>query len=123
MRVIYTSKGMSKKFGVRVIYRKIRYLPQKQVKENANKTTETVTTIGQMTTPKKINKNTQVNVITYFLNFNNPHLTQRISSGKSVSNDSITENIFSSLCTSVLSWLALLLPLCSPTNNMLLWKQ
>jgi hypothetical protein len=25
-RVIYTSKGMSKKFGVRVIYRKIRYL-------------------------------------------------------------------------------------------------
>ena len=26
MRVIYTSKGMSKKFGVRVIYRKIRYL-------------------------------------------------------------------------------------------------
>ena len=25
MRVIYTSKGMSKKFGVRVIYRKIRY--------------------------------------------------------------------------------------------------
>jgi hypothetical protein len=26
MRVIYTSKGMSKKFGVRVIYRKIRYI-------------------------------------------------------------------------------------------------
>ena len=26
MRVIYTSKGMSRKFGVRVIYRKIRYL-------------------------------------------------------------------------------------------------
>jgi hypothetical protein len=26
MRVIYTSKGMSKKFGVRVIYRKTRYL-------------------------------------------------------------------------------------------------
>ena len=26
MSVIYTSKGMSKKFGVRVIYRKIRYL-------------------------------------------------------------------------------------------------
>ena len=26
MRVIYTPKGMSKKFGVRVIYRKIRYL-------------------------------------------------------------------------------------------------
>jgi hypothetical protein len=26
MRVIYTSKGTSKKFGVRVIYRKIRYL-------------------------------------------------------------------------------------------------
>ena len=26
MRVIYTSKGMSKKFGVRVIYRKIRYM-------------------------------------------------------------------------------------------------
>ena len=26
MRVIYTSNGMSKKFGVRVIYRKIRYL-------------------------------------------------------------------------------------------------
>src|SRR5215470_10942934 len=26
MRVICTSKGMSKKFGVRVIYRKIRYL-------------------------------------------------------------------------------------------------
>jgi hypothetical protein len=25
MRVIYTSKGMSKKVGVRVIYRKIRY--------------------------------------------------------------------------------------------------
>ena len=25
MRVIYTSKGLSKKFGVRVIYRKIRY--------------------------------------------------------------------------------------------------
>ena len=25
MRVIYTSKGMSKKFGVRAIYRKIRY--------------------------------------------------------------------------------------------------
>ena len=25
MRVIYTSKGMSKKFGVRVIYRKIQY--------------------------------------------------------------------------------------------------
>jgi len=25
MRVIYTSKGMLKKFGVRVIYRKIRY--------------------------------------------------------------------------------------------------
>jgi len=25
MRVIYTSKGMSKKFGVHVIYRKIRY--------------------------------------------------------------------------------------------------
>jgi len=24
MRIIYTSKGMSKKFGVRVIYRKIR---------------------------------------------------------------------------------------------------
>jgi hypothetical protein len=28
MRVIYTSKGMSKKFGVRVIYRKIRYMKQ-----------------------------------------------------------------------------------------------
>jgi hypothetical protein len=26
MRVIYTSKGISKKFGVRVIYRKIRYI-------------------------------------------------------------------------------------------------
>jgi hypothetical protein len=26
MRVIYTSKGTSKKFGVRVIYRKIRYI-------------------------------------------------------------------------------------------------
>jgi hypothetical protein len=26
MRVIYTSKGMSKKFGVRVIYRKIRFI-------------------------------------------------------------------------------------------------
>jgi len=26
MRVIYTSEGMSKKFGVRVIYRKIRYI-------------------------------------------------------------------------------------------------
>ena len=26
MRVIYTSKGMSKKFGVRIIYRKIRYI-------------------------------------------------------------------------------------------------
>ena len=26
MRVIYTSKGMSKKVGVRVIYRKIRYI-------------------------------------------------------------------------------------------------
>jgi hypothetical protein len=26
MHVIYTSKGMSKKFGVRVIYRKIRYI-------------------------------------------------------------------------------------------------
>jgi hypothetical protein len=26
MRVIYTSKGMSKKFGVRVMYQKIRYL-------------------------------------------------------------------------------------------------
>ena len=26
MRVIYTSKGMSKKFGVRVIYRKIQYI-------------------------------------------------------------------------------------------------
>ena len=29
MRVIYTSKGMSKKFGVRVIYRKIRYFVTK----------------------------------------------------------------------------------------------
>jgi len=27
MHVIYTSKGMSKKFGVCVIYRKIRYFP------------------------------------------------------------------------------------------------
>jgi hypothetical protein len=35
------------------------YLLQKQLKENANKTTGTVTTIRQMTTPKKINKNTQ----------------------------------------------------------------
>jgi hypothetical protein len=26
MRIIYTSKGMSKRFGVRVIYRKIQYL-------------------------------------------------------------------------------------------------
>jgi hypothetical protein len=26
MRVIYTSKGMSKKFGVRVIYRKLQYM-------------------------------------------------------------------------------------------------
>ena len=30
MRIIYTSKGMSKKFGVCVIYRKIRYIRSKK---------------------------------------------------------------------------------------------
>jgi len=45
------------------------YLLQKQLKKNANKTTGTVATIGQLTTPKKINKNTQVNVITYVFKF------------------------------------------------------
>ena len=33
MRVIYTSKGISKKFGVRVIYRKIRYI-EMQAQQN-----------------------------------------------------------------------------------------
>ena len=33
MRVIYTSKGMSKKFGVRVIYRKIRYFERERERE------------------------------------------------------------------------------------------
>jgi hypothetical protein len=97
------------------------HLLQKQLKKNANKTTRTVATVAQLTTPKKINKNTQVSSFIFFKIQQSSFNT--ISSGISVLNDSITENIFSSLCTSVLSLLALLLQLCSPTNNMLLWKQ
>lgn len=91
----------------------IMHVLQKQLKENANKTTGRVTTIGQLITPKKKNKQQHSSKCHHlFFKFQQSSLNTMISSGKSVLNDSITETILSSLCTSVLSLLALLLQGC-----------